>query len=619
VSPPLGPVASTRRALQLLWPRDRRRFGLAVALQAATSLLDLLGVILIGIVAYLALNALGAAPLPARITDITQALGLGSLTTAQLALAAAGLAAALLLTKSLVALALTRRTLRFLARRQGRVASDLTARLFAQSLTTVQERSSVDVAYSLTAGASAATVGLLGAAAIVLSELIMMVLLVALLAVVDPLLTVAMIVYFFVIGFVLQRLMGRWAGRVGARGVQAGVTSSVAVQEGLASFRELATSGRRGVYRDRVNAGLWEGATARADGLFIQQVPKYVLESALVIGALLLAGTQLLGGSTESAVATLAVFITAALRIMPSILRLQGGLLSITWAAGEARGVFELDAALPRMEAVSPSTDEHSGATLASWIEKGFDDFTADVKVERLTFAYPGASEPALDNLSFEVAPGTSLAIVGSTGAGKSTLADVLLGLVDPSGGLIRIGGLPPHDAVHRWPGGIAYVPQAVGLLNADVRRNVALGIPDQLIDDDRVWEALDRARLGEFVRSQREALAGLIGERGTRLSGGQRQRLGLARALYSNPQLVVLDEATSALDALTEQEITDALRDLTGRVTLITIAHRLATVRDADQVAYLEDGRLIALGSFDDVRESVPAFDAQAQLLGLA
>jgi ABC-type multidrug transport system fused ATPase/permease subunit len=208
---------------------------------------------------------------------------------------------------------------------------------------------------------------------------------------------------------------------------------------------------------------------------------------------------------------------------------------------------------------------------------------------------------------------------VGSTGAGKSTLADVLLGLVDPSGGLIRIGGLPPHDAVHRWPGGIAYVPQAVGLLNADVRRNVALGIPDQLIDDDRVWEALDRARLGEFVRSQREALAGLIGERGTRLSGGQRQRLGLARALYSNPQLVVLDEATSALDALTEQEITDALRDLTGRVTLITIAHRLATVRDADQVAYLEDGRLIALGSFDDVRESVPAFDAQAQLLGLA
>jgi ABC-type multidrug transport system fused ATPase/permease subunit len=147
----------------------------------------------------------------------------------------------------------------------------------------------------------------------------------------------------------------------------------------------------------------------------------------------------------------------------------------------------------------------------------------------------------------------------------------------------------------------------------------VALGIPDQLIDDDRVWEALDRARLGEFVRSQREALAGLIGERGTRLSGGQRQRLGLARALYSNPQLVVLDEATSALDALTEQEITDALRDLTGRVTLITIAHRLATVRDADQVAYLEDGRLIALGSFDDVRESVPAFDAQAQLLGLA
>ncbi len=612
-------IASVRRALRLLWPRDRRRYWLAVGLQATTSFLDFVGIILIGLVAYLALNTVAGAPLPDQVDGVISAIGLQDWSTAQLTLVAAGLAACLLVGKSVIGLILTRRTLRFLANRQGLLASDLTGRLFAQSLTTVQSRSSQETAYALTSGASAATVGLLGAASIAISELSLMTLIVALLLVVNPVLTVATIVYFAVIGLVLQRFMGRWAGRVGSRAARIGVSSTVAIQEGIASFRELATAGRRGVYRDRVRAGLWDGAVARADGLFIQQVPKYVLEAALVIGALLLASTQLLSGSVEGAVATLAVFITAALRIMPSILRMQGGLIAIRSASGEAAIVFELDDALPKVESASPSPGEHSGAVLAARIAQGFADFSASVSLDNVAFTYPDAPEPALLGVCLKVPPGQSLAVVGSTGAGKSTLADVLLGVIEPQGGTVRVGGLAPQDAVHRWPGGIAYVPQAVGLMDGSVRQNVALGIPEDLIDDERVWHALERARLADFVRDREGGLAARVGERGTRLSGGQRQRLGLARALYSDPQLVVLDEATSALDAQTEQAITDALRDLSGQVTLVTVAHRLATVRDADQVAYLDEGRLVALGTFAEVRAAVPAFNTQAGLLGLS
>ena len=207
---------------------------------------------------------------------------------------------------------------------------------------------------------------------------------------------------------------------------------------------------------------------------------------------------------------------------------------------------------------------------------------------------------------------------MGPTGAGKSTLADVILGVLKPDAGRVTIGGLTPIEAVTHWPGAIAYVPQEVAMVNGSIRENVALGLPVEIIDDSRVWEALDRANLGEFLEQNREGLDTVIGEGGMKLSGGQRQRLGVARALYTRPKLLVLDEATSALDAETEDAIVKTFQSLEGEVTTITIAHRLATIRHSDQIAYLETGHVITCGNFDEVRRLVTNFDRQAQLLGL-
>ena len=177
---------------------------------------------------------------------------------------------------------------------------------------------------------------------------------------------------------------------------------------------------------------------------------------------------------------------------------------------------------------------------------------------------------------------------------------------------------LDSSDAFARPPGPIRYVPRDTFLVNGTIHNNVALGVPPDLVLEDRIWEALERAQLAGFLSEQRDGLDTFVGENGMRLSGGQRQRLGLARAFYTRPKLIVLDEATSALDAETEQAVSQTLVDLEGDVTLIIIAHRLATIRHCDQVAYLNHGRVAAVGTFEQVREQAPNFNRQAQLLGL-
>jgi ABC-type multidrug transport system fused ATPase/permease subunit len=350
-------------------------------------------------------------------------------------------------------------------------------------------------------------------------------------------------------------------------------------------------------------------------------IPKYVLEIALVCGAGTLAASQLLTKDLSAAVAIIAVFLAAGSRIVPSILRLQTAAITIRSAAGQAAPTYELARELD-VEQLTSATAESFGSiepsTIRARLQKGHHGFDATIEITEVDLSYPGSSTPALAGVSLNLPAGASLALVGSTGAGKSTLADLILGILPPDFGLALIGGLTPAEALATWPGAVAYVPQDVAMVNGTVRENVALGLPVGIIDDDWVWDALNRAHLGDFLRDSREGIDTVIGENGIKLSGGQRQRLGIARALYTRPKLLVLDEATSALDAETEQAIAQTLQELEGNVTTVTIAHRLATIRHCDLVVYLENGQAQAQGSFNEVRAAVPQFDRQAQLLGL-
>jgi ABC-type multidrug transport system fused ATPase/permease subunit len=587
----------------------------------STALLDLAGILLIGIVTAMSVSILSSVPNPEVLTTVLDSLGLSSRDPSEIAITLAVIAGGLLIAKSVINLLLTRRILQFLANRQAMISGRLAAGLLSKPLLQVQRRSSQQTAYALTSGVGYATLNVLGQGVVAVTEFTLLAVLALGLLVVSPIVTVFTVAYFLLVALILQRVLSSWARRLGIDASHAEVSSYESVQEALRTYREAVVSSRRGLYVEQLQALRWQMAKVQSDLQFLGLVPKYVFEVALVVGAALLAASQLMTKDLDAAVAIIAVFLAAGSRIVPSMLRLQGAAILVRNASGQAAPTFELARELALTESGSIGElhlGETNPQTVKKLLEAGYTDFQASIAVRGVTLAYPDAGFPALAAVSIELTPGASLALVGPTGAGKSTLADVILGVLHPDSGEVLIGGLSPAQAVERWPGAIAYVPQDVAMVNGNVRDNVALGLPQECVDDDWVWAALERAHLDSFLRESRDGLNTVIGEHGIRLSGGQRQRLGVARALYTKPKLLVLDEATSALDAETERSIAETLRGLSGSVTTITIAHRLATIRHCDVVAYLEDGRLVASGSFDEVRRVAPHFDQQAELLGL-
>jgi ABC-type multidrug transport system fused ATPase/permease subunit len=274
--------------------------------------------------------------------------------------------------------------------------------------------------------------------------------------------------------------------------------------------------------------------------------------------------------------------------------------------------------AQPTLELLREIGSELDG--LEMWKEPDFsyDGFVAQIELDRVSFKYPNAEKELFDEISLSIPEGSFVGLVGSSGAGKTTLVDLMLGILDPSGGKVMISGLSPKDAVARYPGAIAYLPQDVVVVNGSIRRNVTLGFPEKSIPDDLIWSALEIAHLSDFVKKLPEQLESPVGDRGTKLSGGQKQRLGIARAMITRPKILVLDEATSALDGELETNIGDAIQRMRGEVTIVMIAHRLSTIRNCDVIFHFTDGKLTGKGTFEELKKSVPEFSRQATLMGL-
>jgi ABC-type multidrug transport system fused ATPase/permease subunit len=418
----------------------------------------------------------------------------------------------------------------------------------------------------------------------------------------------------------MNQLLKGWAHSTGKIMAETAWESNVVIQDGIATYREITVADRRQYYIDRFRSLRKAGAEAYADQQFIGQLPRYGMEIALVVGGSLLVLALLQLGTAESAIGSLALFLTAATRVMPSMLRLNGSRITLRSLGPRADHAFTMAAHIDEHRVSATVQDTHPAAPDPGdgFVAPDKPELVLEVAVQDLKVDYPGSDAPAIEGVTFTLPPGEALAVVGPSGGGKSTLADAILGVVQPSAGTVRIGGLSPGQVVRRYPGLVAYVPQSVALVSGSVRDNVALGLTRDEIDDEKVWAALQRAHLADYLRAARDGLDTEVGERGVQLSGGQRQRLGIARALYTDPRLLVMDEATSALDAEIENLVTQTIEELGSEVTTITIAHRLATIRRADTIIYLERGRLLAQGTFDEVRNAVPRFDHQANLLGL-
>ena len=598
------------RAARLLTPSDRRKVSVVVVIQIILGGLDLLGVALIGVVGALAVSGVQSQKPGNRVSAVLDFIGLDGFDF-QTQTALLGLTAGLILVgRTVLSVFFTRKALFFLGRRGAAISANLTSRVLAQSLLAVQQRTSQETLYALTSGVGSITLGLLGSVVTMASDVSLLVVLAIGLVVVDPTVAISSFLFFMLIAVILHRVMSGRAMRLGTKQSELSIQSNEKIVEVLSSYRESLVRNRRSYYAQQIGKIRFDLANVNAELAFMPNVSKYILETTVVLGALLLSAAQFLLQDAGHAVGTLAIFLAAGTRIAPAILRVQQGLLLIRASAGSALPTLDLAESLANIKASEVKESET--------LETEHEGFSGSIDIRDATFTYPGKSEPAISNVSLRVNPGSFVAFVGPSGAGKTTIVDILLGILPPQSGSVQISDVDPMSAITKWPGAIAYVPQDVAIASGSFRENIALGFPIELASDEAVLTPLQVAHLDDFVLSTPHGLDTEVGERGAKVSGGQRQRLGIARALFTKPKLLVLDEATSALDAETESNVSLAISSLRGNTTVVMIAHRLATVRNADLVVYLDQGQALAQGTFDEVRAAVPDFDRQAQLLGL-
>ena len=358
-----------------------------------------------------------------------------------------------------------------------------------------------------------------------------------------------------------------------------------AIYQAVGGIKEVKVMGRERYFVDSYGANGEAYIQNQKRYTVLSNVPKRLIEILCVTGVLGLVAVKIATRQNLSTiVGSLSAFAVAAIKLMPSANSTNSIINSMSYQ-------------MPGLDAICEIIDDNWGksieaAQLCREDRSHVDQLPhRDIVIDHVSFTYPEAEVPVLKDVSLTVHPGTSVGIVGVTGAGKTTLVDIILGLLEPQDGQIRYGDRDIREDYAAWQSRIGYIPQNIYLTDESIRANVALGIYEDKIDDAQIWRALEGAQLADFVRGLKNGLDTVIGERGVRISGGQRQRIGIARALYHNPDILFLDEATSALDTETERAVMESIQLLSREKTCIIIAHRLSTIEKCDEIYRVEDG----------------------------
>lgn len=602
-----------KRILDILSKSDKRKLTIIGVIQSLLGFFDLIGVALIGVIAALSISGIDSEDPSGRIKEFLAFIGISEFAFQTQVAILALLSVAFFILRTITSIMITRKILFFMSRRGAIISADLVSRLLAKPLLIIQKRTTQQTIYALTIGVESIVLQVIGTGVILLTDFSLLIILFVGLFSIDIFTSLGSIFIFGIVGIFLYKFMHHRARVLGEESSKSTILGSEKISEVLSTYRESVVRNRRDFYTQEIREIRFTFADLRAEISFQPFVSKYVMEVSVILGALIIGAAQLLLHDSTKAVATLAIFLTAGTRIAPAVLRIQQNLMQINSGLGQSILTLELIDELGSNFA--PNTSQ-----IPSVIDVRHDGFEPKLEVKNVNFKYPDQREYAIRNASFDMKPGKFIAVVGPSGAGKTTLIDLILGVIHPETGIIEISGTTPTNAIQKWPGAISYVPQDVSLINGSIMDNVCLGYPKDLLEKN--WSLIDNSlkisQLTEFLKTLPNGISTQVGERGSQLSGGQRQRIGIARALFTNPKLLVLDEATSALDGETEINISDAITNLKGRTTIIMIAHRLSTVRNADTVIYIDRGQIKCIGSFEEVRESVKDFDRQANLMGL-
>ena len=595
-------------ALSLLPKKSSRNLLFLCIFQILVALLDVTAILLLGLLSKSGLEYVqdGNSELPLDLISVFRINSLSYETQFSILSIVIFL---LFSTRTAVSIWGNRRILRYLGN-QGTIASNaLLDKVLTSDPHYVVRKNSQEFLYSLTSGVDQLILSYLGSLALLVTEIFFLVVVLMVILVVQPVTGICALFIFGGSFYTIQKITSDKVKSISRNLGELTVRYNQELLETLQIYRELVLRDTISIATQSIREKRGASMLFRAQLLFLPTLSKFLFEFILVIGGFTVGITQLLLSDALAAISAIIIFLAAASRILPSVVRAQGALLAVKQSEGGSEITIKQILELEEIE----RTRTHLNVE-----ENISSEFIPEITINNLNFSYEKTSKFALQDISLEIPAGSLVAIVGESGAGKTTLVDLVLGMNIPHSGSVKISGLHSLDAAKKWPGRISYVPQNISIIDGSIRRNVALGNVNQDIDH-AVWTALEKAKLVDEVEALPHKLDEIVGERGMKLSGGQRQRLGIARALFANPKLIVFDEATSALDSITEKAVTEAIFGNKKReITLIVIAHRLSTVKNADVVVLLENGRISAKGTFDEVRQIAPRFDEQAKLANL-
>ncbi|MDH6423808.1 ABC transporter ATP-binding protein [Aurantimicrobium minutum] len=607
-------LAAIRRSLGFLSRRERIVYFTLVAIRALSGLLDVVGIALTGLLAGLAASNLDPSK-PLVILGFTLPP-----VSEQTLLVLVIVVLVVFAGKAVIAVSLGKAIANFLARIDSEKSAEIARYLFTGDLSRLQSLNKGEISWAVMGSTSNAFAGLLSNLSTFIAEGLLLLLVASTFILVDPVAAVFVFIYFGLIILSIQVIISRLLKKAGIDAAEGNMESLLVIDDVLGAYREITIFNKQDYFIEKFRLARSRLSYSGGTLNFLAGMPRYVVETALMLGVVIFVGYQFVTGQLASGLVTVGVFMTGGVRIMASLLPLQN-------AAAIAKNQVEqsemaqrllLDAREASLKLSEPQSSEEESIRIevVKTQNSAETNKALQVTLSNVYFTYPGASSPALKNVSLHIDGGQHVAFIGPSGAGKTTIVDMILGLIEPTSGTVVVGNDEHLSGSLIEQGLVSYVPQNPGIVSGSIAENVALGTPVSEIDEKRVVSALEAANMSDFVLSLPEGIYSSVGSQSDALSGGQIQRLGLARALYGQPKLIVLDEATSALDASSEAFISSSLKNLGKDVTVIVIAHRLSTVQHSDTVYVVEDGTISASGTFMHLRKTVPMVAEYVKLM---
>lgn len=600
--------ASIQFSFMLLTGKARIRLLLSCVALCLIGLLDLIAIGLLAVIASLTLSAINNDATSPKVLELLNFFGILEKSIEFKVVVLAIFMCVLFISRTIVSIYFSNKIYKFLAHQNNLLTEKILIKLLDQDLENLRKLTTQEILFATTTGLNAAVVNINGLLVVTVADLFLSVIMISTLIIFSPLVSVASILILTLLAILLYKIFNARIRQISLMNTEASIYSNSKIIEILETYRESLVRDTRANYIKTIVSLRSQVSESIAAQSILPNITKYTMELTLMIAGITISGVMFFLFDANKALTGLSLFVAVGSRISPAFLRIQQNFL-----------VYRLNqTSLEVTQKLLLSIKSNSKKVEEELSSESFLEFKSSIDISNLYFQYDSSKGFGLTDVSLKIPPGSFTAIVGSSGSGKTTLVDLILGLLTPTSGLIQISEKSPLTVHKQWPGAIAYVPQDVVIVNGSLKENIALGFDVEMIDTERVLKCIKLAHLTNVVDSLPGKLDANLGEKGSKMSGGQRQRVGIARALYTNPSILVLDEATSALDGESEKEINDSLQELIGKITILVISHRLSSVVKADQVLYLEKGRIMASGTFDEVRKLSANFNNQAILMGL-